>query len=483
MTAGLFFPISVLPHENHEKGPHFRWEYASADPDRIFLSLTKRPAISQAVTWRTDTSVSKGYAQLALADPSSRFDLAAKTYMAKTSHLDMSASDWNLGYPSARYHSVIFQDLMPDTLYAYRVGGGEQHWSEWLQFRTAKPGPAPLRFLYFGDAQNGVLSHWSRIIRAAYAKAPDAAFTIHAGDLIDQAHKDGEWGEWFQAGGWIHATVPGIPVVGNHEVSALNEKLPGEKILSIQWPYQFTLPTELRLPEVLQETVYTIAYQGVRIVVLNSTEDYRIQADWLDQVLENNASPWTVVTFHHPIFSSGRERDNPEQRGIWKPVLERHKVDLVLQGHDHTYARGHIPVTMAASNNGLSTDITTLYVNSVSGAKMYPTNENRWDDYQEEGIRLQRMAENTQFFQVISVENQSLEYTCYMANGELYDRLILIKKRTGRNNWSTIRWLAPKSEVLKIVSPTSGKILKRVYPSPRKGTGKGSNLNSELYVF
>ena len=433
LTLGSAFlaPIPIHPHGNHDEGSIFHWEKASADPDRIFLSLTKDPATSQAVTWRTDDSIQTGYAQLALADPSARFDLTAETFPAKTSRLDLSLSSWNSGYHPAMYHSIVFTNLNPNTLYAYRVGDGGEHWSEWLQFKTAATEPAPLRFLYFGDAQNGVLSHWSRILRAAYAKAPDAAFTIHAGDLINRAHNDSEWGEWFHAGGWIHATIPGVPVVGNHEVSALNEGSEAGKVLSMQWPHQFTLPKEPGLPNDYQETAYTFRYQGVRVVVLNSSKDYQLQADWMDGVLEQDNSRWTIVTYHHPIFSSGKTRNNPVQRGIWQPVLTRHKVDLILQGHDHTYARGHIPVTTTEGFDSTTETITSVYVNSVSGRKMYNVNVNRWDDFLEDGVRVQRMAENTQFFQVISVVNQSLNYKCYMANGELYDSFALIKQSDG----------------------------------------------------
>ena len=33
------------------------------------------------------------------------------------------------------YHSVTFDNLEPNTLYAYRVGNGKI-WSEWIQFRN-----------------------------------------------------------------------------------------------------------------------------------------------------------------------------------------------------------------------------------------------------------------------------------------------------------------------------------------------------------
>ena len=77
----------------------------------------------------------------------------------------------------------------------YRVGDGAKHWSEWIQFRTAKSTYAPIQFVYFGDAQNDILDHWSRVIRMAYQRAPNASFAIHAGDLVNTAHRDHEWAQ------------------------------------------------------------------------------------------------------------------------------------------------------------------------------------------------------------------------------------------------------------------------------------------------
>ena len=95
----------------------------------------------------------------------------------------------------------------------------------------------------------------------------------------------------------------------------------------------------------------------MRIVSLNSNErrsksyaDKEAQAAWLDRVLTDNPNRWTVVTFHHPVFSPAKDRDNPDLRRLWQPVFDKHKVDLVLQGHDHTYARSGLVVGEARTS-------------------------------------------------------------------------------------------------------------------------------------
>jgi PKD repeat protein len=429
----------LCAHDDHDHiaAYEFRhWEKASPDPDRIVLTWTDDPATTQAVTWRTDTSVETGFAEIVVASPSARFDEGAERVVAISQTLDLSQDDRNAKI-KVRYHTVEFTGLEPETLYAYRVGNGNGRWSEWIQFETASDQAQPVEFLYFGDAQNSVLSHWSRIIRAAYKKAPDADFSIHAGDLINRAHRDQEWAEWFKAGGWIHASVPSIVVPGNHEYDRFSEEDERQKELSVQWGPQFALPVYDDLPTDLTETVYYIDYQGVRIVALDSNREIEAQTVWLDKVLTENPHDWAVVTFHHPLFSSREGRNNSRNRAAWKPILDKHQVDLVLQGHDHTYARGHTPVRM--TDGGSAKEVTTMYVNSVSGPKMYEFMKAGWDVYRPDGVILDRRAEDTTFFQVIRIDGPRLVYKAYMANGELYDAFELGKRQDGSKemrDWS-----------------------------------------------
>lgn len=197
---------------------HFDWSKPSEYPDRIVLNFGQNPSSEVNVTWRTNTEIDTAYAEIAIATAAPKFWKNGKTLKAKTEILD--ASDIEEAEVIAHYHSVEFRDLLPDTTYAYRVGDGER-WSEWFQFKTASEEPDDnFSFLYVGDAQNYVLELWSRLIREGFRKAPDARFFIHAGDLINRAHREQEWHEWFTAGGFIHSMIPSMPVPGNHEYRA-----------------------------------------------------------------------------------------------------------------------------------------------------------------------------------------------------------------------------------------------------------------------
>ena len=409
---------------SHQKDGLHHWEIPSKDPDRIILTFNGNPSTKRAVTWRTDSSVKKAEAQIAVAGLNSDFVKEASTYTANTEEFDLGL------YKSTKslivnFHSVVFENLKPNTLYAYRVGFAE-NWSEWIQFKTANDTYSPTQFVYFGDAQNDILNHWSRVIRMAYKTAPDASFVIHAGDLVDSAHKDNEWAQWFKAGGFIHSQWTAIPVVGNHEFQRFDGyegTLP--RRLSIQWRPQFTLPVEENLDEKLHETVYSVEYQDILVLVLNSTGHLEEQTEYIREKLTNSDAKWKIVTNHHSVFSPAEGRDFEYARKVWKPMFEKYGVDLVLNGHDHTYARGHIPVK--SQNVNESGIFKTLYVTSVSGPKQYKIDKVKIKNYEVDGYKSDKMGEETQFFQVINIDNNKLTYSAYTTLGDLYDRAIITK--------------------------------------------------------
>jgi hypothetical protein len=412
------------------------WSKPGQHPDHIVLNFSEDPSESASVTWRTSPEITKGFAEIAIASSAPKFWRNAKTIEAKTE--TMHAKDVLTAEVVSNYHSVTFTGLMADTLYAYRVGDGKI-WSEWIQFRTAAKTSKPFSFLYVGDAQNYILELWSRLIREGYRQAPDASFIIHAGDMVNDAHSEQQWHEWFSAGGWIHRMLPSISIPGNHEYRPLNTEESNNNIrsLSVQWRHQFTLPQNGPEIDELKETVYYTDYQDLRVISLNSNLKQEEQVEWLESVLAQNPKKWVVVTYHHPLFSASDGRDNEALRSLWKPVFDKYKVDLALQGHDHSYARGRTEPHLAEGEenvlDGLNTrDYTgTVYVVSVSGGKMYKLRPNAWEGWDAER---DRAAENTQLVQLISIDGDKLSYQSFTATGELYDAFELIKQRDGKPN-------------------------------------------------
>lgn len=392
-----------------------------AMPDRVVLTPTETPATSIAVTWRTDTLTTSPAVQVAPSSHGPGLLLEGRELRATSRKLRAQNG-------AAHHHSLVIDGLKPATLYAYRVQGSGT-WSEWFQFRTASSTPQPFQFLYFGDAQNQVKSQVSRVVRQAFQDLPQASLIVHAGDLINgrSDDEDNEWGEWFDVGGWMYGMIPSLVTPGNHDyVKAKKPVGKEEYAYSPHWDHQFRVPRNG--PAGLQETVFHLDMMGVRFVSLNSLSalDHgtaAIQARWLDSVLTKNPNRWTVVTFHHPIFSVSLGRDNAELRKHWKPVFDKHRVDLVLQGHDHTYGRGD---NETAGTQTYERAVGTMYVVSVSGPKMYLVSDNARK-------QMDRVGEDVQLYQIVSVDHDVLSLEARTAAGALYDRFELRKRADGRN--------------------------------------------------
>ena len=377
-------------------------------PERIILNLTETPATSQAVTWRTASIIPNPVAQISKATGSTSFRSKPVTQNALSESIVLDNNT------RVCQHSVIFENLAPKTLYAYRVGE-KDHWSEWNQFKTASQTFEPFSFIYFGDPQEEVKSICSRTFRAACKEAAGAAFWLFVGDLVDNGDNDNEWEELFDAFGWIPRTTPMILVPGNHEYPdkrfIRNDKF---HIFSL-WRPQFTLPENG--PDGLEETAYFIDYQGVRFVMLNGNERLKEQVEWLEKILSNNPQKWTIAAIHQPIYSTGRKRKDSHRQELFVPIFDRFSVDLVIQGHDHTYARSKKLIKNQPStipHRG------TVYVTSVSGPKFYPVNH-RYDRLME------TIGTEIQLFQVIHLEEQILKYEAFDSTGKLYDRFELQK--------------------------------------------------------
>lgn len=383
-------------------------------PDRIILGLGKNET-QRSVNWRVHKEAPEQYVQWELSDGSSNLAETAKTVLAEAELTITEGLE-------ARYCSYQFEGLVPGATYVYRVGGGAQ-WSEWFQFRVAERDNA-FSFIYLGDAQNDMRDLWSRSMRAAVLKNPEADFYIHLGDMVDQASKNQEWGEWHYGGGWMMSGIPQILVPGNHEYVERNSRI----TINDFWRRSFSMP--VNGPKDLEEVVYYIDYENTRFIVIDSRNmliseaQSEIQAKWLEKVLQTNDKKWTIVSHHHPIFSARGNRAGYMMSEYLEPIYNRYKVDLVLQGHHHSFARGR-----KAEEVGARQHAGPVYFVSNSGPKMYDTNFADW---------MERVATNVQMFHNITIKDDKLQVYSYLVNGELYDHIVLTKLPNGDKEFEEI---------------------------------------------
>lgn len=108
------------------------------------------------------------------------------------------------------------------------------------------------------------------------------------------------------------------------------------------------------------ERYYSVAVGPVDVFVVDSdlalrdAADMAAQKSWLQAAATASTAPWQVVLFHQPPYSSGSHGSSTAMR--W-PFADW-GIDLVLNGHDHTYERSQA--------NGI-----TYIVNGLGGAAKY----------------------------------------------------------------------------------------------------------------
>lgn len=394
-------------------------ETSAASPDRVVLNPTATPHRSQTFTWRTDSAVRTAVVEIAPVDGGAPRRVTAQE------------TTFGRGSSGAAHHTATVEGLDAATRYRYRVGHESSGWSPWYEFRTAGTAAEPWSFLYFGDAQNNLNDVWPDVTQRAYSRFPDAALSLHAGDLINNADSDDEWASWFAAQGDDVRTRNVIATPGNHEYK-------GDADLA-EYRSHFGFPRNG--PFTRNEDVWFTDYQGVRFISLNANVIVGLdQIIWMHQVLANNPNRWTVVTFHQPLFSGSTGRDNPGIRLAWQPIFEQYDVDLVLQGHDHVYARGH----MAHREAPDGTHSGPVYVVAVGGGKYYdvaPPTDNIWTMA---GATREVAAQQMSTYQVVGVERDRLTYRSIVGRlgaqpapaglevGDTLDSVTISKDSSGR---------------------------------------------------
>ena len=378
-------------------------------PQRIIVNAGTTPASSMALTFRFYEQVPAGKIQYLPNAPDVKLEKRARTVnvLPDIVYTDMTKTRKHFAC------SAVLKGLKENTEYAYRVGDGED-WSPWYTFRTAKKGFHPFTMVYLGDTQWGFMSYLPRIYAAAMREAPDAGLWYIAGDLVDYPYEDWQWDAFFRGAREAFTRYPQIAAVGNH--AYLWAYRDHRNTLPPTWRPHLTQPENG--PDGLEETCYYIDFQGVRLIMLNGNERFEDQAAWLEGVLRDNPNRWTLVGTHQGFYPSGWERDYPEYRRLFIPLMQRYGVSMVLQGHDHAYSR-----TYALKDGKIAENPADgiVYVISNAGAKMYPIKSKFGDlfDVQE--------SADKQYFQTLSFYEDSLVYKSHTATGECHDKYVIRK--------------------------------------------------------
>lgn len=228
--------------------------------------------------------------------------------------------------------------LRPGSSYRFRVGTVSPE----FRFRTA---PAdnrePLVFVSGGDVAIG--GDAVRTHKVAAAQNP--LFAMIGGDLsyangYEAGRKVAFLREWHQ-----HMVTPDghlIPIlagIGNHEVS-------GGSTFHKRAPFFAALFDGLYQDG---NTYNTIDFGNhLSLIILDTNHNSPMkgaQTEWFDKALAERAKvPHRLVFYHVPGWPSHRDfkgTTETQVRETWAPILEKHRVPIAFEHHDHTYKRTH----------------------------------------------------------------------------------------------------------------------------------------------
>jgi hypothetical protein len=214
--------------------------------------------------------------------------------------------------------------LMPSTYYCYSLPGFTQR----IGFQTAPPpgSAAPTRFVVIGDSGTG--SPAQAAVRDRFSTL-SFDFLLHAGDIA-YTHGTLDQFEQFYFGMYegLLKNIASFPVPGNHEYYTDN---------AAPFVEVFELPDNG--VDGARDRWFSFDWGNVHFVGLDTERVATEQVEWLERDLTNNQQPWVVAYLHRPPFSSGHHGGAENVRDAFAPVFERHRVPLVLSGHEHNYER------------------------------------------------------------------------------------------------------------------------------------------------
>ncbi|NLA86878.1 MAG: hypothetical protein GX847_06250, partial [Clostridiales bacterium] len=174
-------------------------------------------------------------------------------------------------------------------------------------------------------------------ITKAMAMCEDAGFIINNGDNAD-SNLESEWNKYLKLTQSSLGNITVMPAVGNHEVS-------GSGFID-----HYNLDTPAK--DTVTGAYYSVTYSNAHFIVLNTNEksdDYlsfsKDQLDWMKADISDAGSAgadWIIIVMHIGPYSTGshvNDANAAETREKIAPLFNELGVDLVLQGHDHVYAR------------------------------------------------------------------------------------------------------------------------------------------------
>jgi hypothetical protein len=256
--------------------------------------------------------------------------------------------------------------------------------------------PDPIRFAVIGD-YGSANKNEAAVATLVQSWNPDFILTVGDNNYPSGAAStiDGAIGAYYhnyiypytgQYGPGAADTNRFFPTLGNHDWYTTGAQ-----------PYldYFMLPGN--------ERYYSFVWGPVEFFAIDSDDNEpdgisasSIQAEWLRNQLAASTTPWQIVYFHVPPYSSGHHGSAP----IMDWPFAEWGADAVLAGHDHSYER-------------LVADNIPYIVNGSGGKSLYAFNDPLPNSLHRYNVKYGAM--------LIEASRTGLEFSFYRVDGTLID--------------------------------------------------------------
>lgn len=272
-------------------------------------------------------------------------------YGTSLGSLNQQASDMTVNID----HEIELTGLTPNTKYYYEIANNNGVYvpeDAEMYVKTAPPVGTDqfVRAWILGDA--GTANNNQRNVRDRYyAYVSGASTNPGQTDMMlflgDNAYNDGTDAQYQSAffdiyGDMLKKSVA-WSTLGNHDGHSANSNTQSGPYYDI-----FTFPTAAESGGIASgtEAYYSFDYANIHFIVLesNSLSNDNTQMTWCLNDIQATTQDWIVALFHHPPYTKGSHNSDTESqlvnmRNNFLPILEDNGVDLVLNGHSHSYER------------------------------------------------------------------------------------------------------------------------------------------------
>ncbi|SDX06029.1 PA14 domain-containing protein [Paenibacillus sp. CF384] len=382
VTGFMFTPANLSEITDYSPIAIAMSLYGSAKTNRSFAWYTKYDKPQSAPVNITDSIVEVVPAGKAFgSDATIRF--VGKPEETRILNLKVT-SNVNGSFIS---HKVLVDGLTPATAYQYRVGS-DGNWSQTGSFTTEAEDVKNFNFLYMTDSQGGNSQDyevWANTMRQATQHVTDPKFLLMTGDQVDAGALESQWLDYFGKPQDMLMNLPIMAAVGNHE-GPYNDN----------YYYHFNYPNNSIANPLPPGSVYAYDYGDAHIMVLNTMDigwddaqkkAFDQEVDWLKREVAETDKKWKVVAFHKAIYSVGNhalDSDILALRQRMYPIFDELGIDVVLQGHDHTFMRSYQmynnqaikDVEKDGDGRVLNPDGTLYMINNSAATKFYDVKDN-----------------------------------------------------------------------------------------------------------